>query len=317
MLFDGRIIAGITVFVTVARTGSYSRAAEQLGLSRSGVGKAISRLEERTGMRLFERNARALKLTDEARFFLDEASPILESLGRIATPSTPTKLKGRLRISTDGAFGPCLVVPMLPDFLATHPKVKIDLFVRDRVDNLLLEGVDLAIRFGEPDARDLDKQILLKSRIVTCASPGYIQRHGIPINPRDLHDHHRCIRMIDDATGKPHTWNFRNAAGEEQVIAPDCGVTLNDASSLVAAALSDYGVVRLLDVVAESLLSNGSLIEVVPEWNYGMWPGYIYTRSDAHPSLAVEAFKQFVLSRFRKDMPKLKERLSVRARETI
>ncbi|WP_420136613.1 LysR substrate-binding domain-containing protein [Sphingomonas sp.] len=297
MLFDGRIIAGITVFVAVARAGNYARAAEQLALSRSGVAKAIGRLEERTGMRLFDRNARAIKLTDQGRTFLDEATPMLEALGRIATPATPANIRGRLRISTDGALGPYLLIPILPEFLAENPQVKIDLLVRDRVDNLLLEGVDAAIRFGEPKSRDLDKRPLLRSRVVTCASKAYVEQHGRPTSPRDVLDNHRCIRMFDEVTGKPHIWNFVDAQGEQQPIAPDCGLTLNDAASLIAAALSDMGIVRLLDCVAAEYLRDGRLVEVLPEWNNLYWPSFIYTPIDSHKSVAIDAFTRFVRSR--------------------
>ena len=297
MLFDGRIIAGITVFVAVARAQSYGRAAEQLGLSRSGVGKAIARLEERTGMRLFDRTSRALKLTDEGRVLLDEVTPVLAQLGRIATPSRPDKIRGRIRLSTDAAFGPYLLIPLLPLFMADHPQVQVDVLVRDRVDNLLAEGVDLAIRFGEPDARDLDKQLLLHSRVVTCASPAYLARHGMPATPPEVLAGHRCVRMFDDTTGKPHLWHFVNPEGEQQVIAPDCGLTVNDAPSLVAAALSDCGIVRLLDFIAADHLRDGRLVEVLPEWNHLRWPGYLYAPARAHPSHAIDAFRQFIRAR--------------------
>jgi DNA-binding transcriptional LysR family regulator len=300
LLFDGRIIAGITVFVAVARTGSYVRAGEQLGLSRSGIGKAIARLEDRMGMRLFDRNARALKLTDQGRTFLEETAPMLEALGRIATPATPGNIKGRLRLSTDGALGPYLLIPILPDFIADHPQVSVDLFVRDRADNLLLEGVDAAIRFGEPRAQDLNKTLLLQTRVVTCASKSYIEHFGMPETPRAILKSHRCIRMMDEKTGKPHIWNFVSSSGEQQAIAPACGLTLNDAPSLVAAAQTGYGVVRLLDFVADDLLAQGKLIEVLPEWNNFYWPAFIYTAADGYQSLAIEAFKRFVLARLGK-----------------
>ena len=296
MLFDGRVIAGITVFVAVARAGGYVRAAEQIGLSRSGIGKAIARLEDRTGMRLFDRNSRALKLTDQGRLFLEEVTPMLEALGRIATPSTPQDIRGRLRVTTDAAFGPFRLIPALPEFLAAHPQVKVDVLVRDRIDNLRLEGMDIAIRFGQPETRGLNKQLLLESRIVTCASNRYIERYGTPATPHDLVDNHRCVRMLDDVTGKPHFWNFTDAEGRQETIAPDCGLTLNDAPSLLAAALGGYGVVRLLDCVAEGYLREGSLVEVLPAWNKLMWPAYLYTAADAHPSHAVSAFRDFVLS---------------------
>ncbi|WP_442679217.1 LysR family transcriptional regulator [Sphingomonas sp. ASY06-1R] len=291
------------MFVAVARTGNYARAAERLGLSRSGVAKAIGRLEDRTGMRLFDRNARAIKLTDQGRTFLDEATPMLEALGRIATPATPANIRGHLRISTDGALGPYLLIPILPEFLAQNPQVKIDLLVRDRVDNLLLEGVDAAIRFGEPKSRDLDKRLLLHSRVVTCASKSYVEQRGAPTSPRELLDNHRCIRMLDEATGKPHVWNFITAAGEQQPIATDGGLTLNDAPSLVAAALNDIGIVRLLDCVAAEHLREGRLIEILPDWNHCYWPSFIYTPIDGHRSVAIDAFMQFVRNRLEQSEP--------------
>lgn len=293
MLFDGRIIAGITVFVAVARTGSYARAGESLGMSASGVGKAIGRLEERTGLRLFDRNARALKLTDRGRTFLEEATPMLEALGRIAMPAGPNDVRGRLRISTDGALGPNVLIPVLPDFLTEHPRVKLDVLVRDRIDNLLAEGFDVALRFGEPDARGLDKQLLFHSRVLTCASPDYLERHGEPGHPTEL-DTHRCVRLIDDVTGKPHVWNLIDEAGEQHVIAAECGLTVNDAASLVAAAESGHGVVRLLDVVAEAPLRTGALVEILPEWNLLRWPAYLYAPDEIHRSPALEAFMAFV-----------------------
>lgn len=296
MLFDGRIIAGITVFVAVARAESYGRAAEQLGLSRSGVGKAISRLEERTGIRLFDRTSRALKLTDEGRTLLDDVTPVLAELGRIATPSRPDRIKGRIRLSTDAALGPYLLIPLLPQFMAQHPQVQVDVLVRDRIDNLLAEGFDLAIRFGEPEARDLDKQPLLHSRVITCASAGYIEAHGTPRTPSDVLEGHSCVRMFDDATGKPHLWNFVNEQGEQHVLAPNCGLTLNDAPSLVAAALNHFGIVRLLDFVAADHLRAGRLVEVLPEWNHRQWPAYIYAPAHAHQSHAIAAFRQFIRS---------------------
>ncbi|MBP2302665.1 LysR family transcriptional regulator [Azospirillum picis] len=297
MVFDGRIIGGITVFVAVAKAGSYARAADQVGLSRSGVGKAIARLEERTGMRLFDRTSRALKLTDQGRGFLEEVTPLLERLGAIAMPDTTEGVRGRLRVSTDAAFGPFLLVPALPDLMAAHPQLRIDLLVRDRIDNLLVEGVDVAIRFGEPDARGLDKRAILQSRVVTCATPAYLEAHGVPATPESIVDHHNCIRLFDDLTGKPHSWDFQNGSGDVRSVAPDCGLVVNDAPLLVAAALNHIGIVRLLDFVAEEHLRDGRLVEVLPDWNRRMWPAYLYTPETAYPSPAIQAFEQFVFTR--------------------
>lgn len=297
MVFDGRIIGGITVFVAVAQAGSYARAADHVGLSRSGVGKAIARLEERTGIRLFDRTSRALKLTDQGRGFLEEVTPLMERLGAIAAPGSSDQVRGRLRVSTDAAFGPFLLMPALPELLAAHPRLRIDLLVRDRIDNLLAEGADVAIRFGEPDARGLDKQAILQSRIVTCATPCYLSARGVPQVPDDLLGQHSCVRLIDDVTGKPHSWDFQNAAGDTRSISPDCGLVVNDAPLLLAGVLNHVGIVRLLDFIAEEHLRAGRLVEVLPAWNRRFWPAYLYTPETAHPSPAIQAFRRFVFGR--------------------
>ncbi|MBB2969530.1 LysR family transcriptional regulator [Mesorhizobium sp. RMAD-H1] len=295
-MFDGRIISGITVFVAVAQTGSYVRAAERVGLTRSGVGKAISRLEHRLGKRLFDRTSRALKLTDEGRTFLDEVLPLIERLHVAAAPSQPEEIRGRLRVSSDSAFGVFLLVPSLPHLIARHPRLKIDLVIRDRVDNLLADGFDVAVRFGEPEHPGLLKQRVLESRIVTCASRVYLSRHEMPASPEALLDGHTCVRLIDDTTGKPHSWNFLRADGTERSIAPNCNVTVNDAPSLLSATRANFGAVRLLDFMIEEELRNGELVEILPEWNFRRWPAYVYAPAQSHYSPSLAAFMDFVLS---------------------
>lgn len=304
MLFDGRIISGVTLFVAVARAGSYTRAAEHVGLSRSGVAKAIGRLEDRTGRRLFDRTSRALKLTDDGRAFLDELTPLLEELNELVLPDEPSEVRGRLRVTADAAFGTFLLLPALPRLVETYPKLKIDLLIRDRVDNLLTEGVDVAVRFGEPDARGLDKTLVLRSRVVTCASRAYIDLHGAPQRPEDILESHRCVRLLDDISGKPHVWNFIHTNGEHRQIAPDCAVTVNDAPSVLAAALANFGLVRALDFTVEAQLKSGALVEVLPEWNNLMWPAYMYSPAKAHASQGLRSFKSFIHSELsRPDRP--------------
>ena len=296
MAFDGRIVSGITVFVVVAEAGNYARAATNLGLSRSGVGKSIARLEERTGLRLFDRTSRAIKLTDEGRAFLHDVAPLLDRLGEAAAPSTPHAVRGHLRVSADAAFGAYLLMPALPALVERHPKLRMDVLVRDRIDNLLFEGIDVALRFGEPEFRDLDKRLLLESRIVTCASAGYVERHGIPAQPEDMLDGHNCIRLIDDVSGKPHSWRFLNAAGERREIEPGCNIVVNDAPSLMAGMRADFGVIRALDFMVADDIRAGRVVEILPEWNRLRWPAYIYTRTRNHRSAGLDAFLTFAQS---------------------
>jgi len=295
-MFDGRIISGITVFVAVARSGSYARAAEHVRLSRSGIGKAIARLEYRTGLRLFDRTSRALKLTAEGRAFLEEVEPLLDRLGNAAAPLQPNKVRGHLRVSTDAAFGTFLLMPVLPRLFEQHPALKLDVLIRDRIDNPIVEGVDVALRFGEPMFPDLHKRLVLHSRVVTCATPAYLQRRGIPMHPGDLHAGHTCIRLLDDVTAKPHSWIFVNKSGDRREVIPDGNLMVNDAPALLAGIDSGFGMGRMLEFIVADELRTGRLVEVLSDWNWRLWPAYLYTPASSHPSAGLEAFTRFVLS---------------------
>ncbi|WP_167535137.1 LysR family transcriptional regulator [Caulobacter segnis] len=290
------MIGGITVFVAVAQTGSYAGAAERMGLTRSGVGKAVARLEHRMGRRLFDRTSRALKLTDEGRAFVDEVVPLLERLHVAAAPSRPDEIRGRLRVSSDSAFGAFLLAPSLPQLVARHPRLKVDLVIRDRVDNLLADGFDVAVRFGEPEHPGLVKQPVLESRLITCASRIYLSGRDAPTSPQALLGGHVCVNMIDDASRRPHGWDFLRADGAEHTIAPDCNVTINDASSLLSAARAGFGVVRLLDFMVEAELRSGTLVEILPEWNERRRRAYVYAPAQSHASPSLIAFTEFVRS---------------------
>ncbi len=127
------------------------RQANSLACRGRGLEKAIGRLEDRTGMRLFDRNSRAIKLTDQDELFWMRQLRCSRHWDGLQDPLRQRMSGGRLRVSTDGALGPYLLIPILPDFLADNPQVKVDLFVRDRIDNLLSEGVDAAIGSESPN----------------------------------------------------------------------------------------------------------------------------------------------------------------------
>lgn len=297
-MFDGRIISGITVFVKVAEAGSYARASDQVGLSPSGVGKAIARLEERTGFRLFDRTSRAFKLTAEGRLFLKEVKPLLERLGAAASPRNSGDMRGHLRISCDASFGVYLLMPAIGGLIERHPHLKVDLMIRDRIENMIADGFDCAIRFGEPEFGNLEKRFLFTSRVITCASPAYLGRRGVPLQPVDLLTGHDCIRLMDDLTGRPLVWNLENEDGHHHAISPDCSLIVNDAPSLLSGVKNGVGIVRALDFMVAAELGSGDLVEVLPSWNRRPWPAYIYTPERAHRSPALDAFIDFVAETF-------------------
>jgi DNA-binding transcriptional LysR family regulator len=294
--FDSRVLNGLSVFVAVVDCGSYSRAGAAIGLTKSGVSRAITRLEDRTGLKLFDRNSRSLKLTAEGRLFHEQMAPLLEQIGVIAGNSGPkaSTVRGKLRISADAAFGHYLLAPRLGEFLRRFPELQIELVIRDRIGDLIADGFDLAVRFGEPENRDVERRLLLKSRVLTCASKDFLSRVGYPKKPEDLRgSRFETIRLIHDVTGKPHIWHLCKGDALHN-IEPGGQLVVNDADSVLATTLAGVGISRPLDFMVKDYIECGDLVEVLPEWNQTFWPAYVYYPARAHSSAGLRSFVEFV-----------------------
>lgn len=170
----------------------------------------------------------------------------------------------------------------------------MDLVIRDRIGDLLADGFDIAVRFGQLEDRRVERRLLFESRVVTCASPAFVARAGLPTRPDDLLDaRFRTIRLLDDVTAKPHPWQMRNGHAV-RLIDPGGRLVLNDAGSILAATLAGAGISRLLDFIVADLIRREELVEILPDWNRTFWPAYVYYNADAHQTPALRAFVDFV-----------------------
>ena len=177
MAFDGRLLSGISVLAAVVETGNFVRAAEALGLTQSGISRAVARLEARVGVRLLDRTPRAVSLTDEGRRFHTQVAPLLAGLEEAASEAAEAShaVRGRLKINVDPWFARLVLAPRLSGLLTAHPQLSIGLVVRDTLGDLVSEGFDVAVRFGEPEPSGLIARKLLDTRILTCAAPAYLR----------------------------------------------------------------------------------------------------------------------------------------------
>jgi len=294
--YDGGLLNGIAVLAAVVEAGSFVRAADALGITPSGVSRAVARLERRVGVRLFDRTARSVRLTDEGRRMYTEVAPLLEGIEEAATRAAGSAavVRGRLRVNVDGAFGHHLLAPRLPRFLGMHPELSVDVVVRDTLGDFVGEGFDAAVRFGEPEVAGLTCRRLLETRVLTCASPAYVARRGMPAHPAELAAHER-IHFRDPATGRPFAWE--PARGTERVRVPTGGrLTVNDTETLMAVCLGGHGVAQVLELYARDHLAAGRLVNMLPDWSDERFPLYVYHRSRRLPSAKVRAFVDFVLT---------------------
>src|SRR6201985_3255252 len=203
MAFDGRLRPGIGVLAQVVETGNFARAGEAMGLTPSGVSRAVARLEARLGVRLFDRTPQAVRLTEEGRQFHAQVAPLLAGLEDAATEACTTAgtVRGHIRVNADPWFARLVLAPRLPVFLARYPELSLEIAVRDTPGDLVTEGMDIAVRFGEVGPPGLIARKLLETRIVAVAAPSYLKRHGTPRKPADLL-RHECLMFRDPVSGR-------------------------------------------------------------------------------------------------------------------
>jgi DNA-binding transcriptional LysR family regulator len=296
MGFDNRLLGGIGVLAAVVETGNFVRAAEALGLTPSGVSRAVARLETRIGVRLFDRTPRAVTLTDEGRRFHAQVAPLLAGLEEAAVEAAgaAAAVRGRLRVNADPWFARLVLAPRLSGFLAAHPALSLELLVRDTLGDLVAEGFDVAVRFGVPEPSGLVARKLLETRILTCAAPDYLARHGRPLHPLDLAQH-ECLLFRDPVTGRPFSWEFHR--GGEIVEAKVNGrLVFNDLATKLAACAAGHGISQSFELGLDGLLARGDLVQILPDWAEERFPLYAYHPSRHLQPAKVRVFLDFVLA---------------------
>ena len=201
---------GLLIFVRVAESGSFRRAAESLGLTSPAVSNAVQRLEQRLNARLLHRSTRALTLTEEGSSLLPRVRPALETICEAETELREggDRPRGRLRVTMADAFGRLIVAPLLPRFLQAFPDVTLNLSVTDRLVDLVQEGIDVAFRFGPLPDSTLTTRTLWRNRRITVASPRYLDNNPPLREPADLRNH-RCFGFAPSGN-RALAWRFRS-----------------------------------------------------------------------------------------------------------
>ena len=209
MTFDTRLVSGIGVLAAVVEASSFVRAAEALGLTQPGVSRAIAWLEARVGVRLLDRTTRSVTLTDEGRQFYEHVRPLLNGIEEAATMAagSSTAVRGRLRVNVDPFFSRLVLADHIGAFLDEYPEITLDFVTTEHVGDLVADGFDVALRFGEPPSSSMVARKLLETHILTVAAPSYIKKHGQPKRPTDLLSH-ACIQFRNPLTGQNFEWEM-------------------------------------------------------------------------------------------------------------
>lgn len=271
-------LSGIHEFVATVETGGFAAAAARLHLSRSAVGKSISRLEIRLGVRLFHRTTRVVTLTQDGNLFYEHCQNALATLkaGETALETGRIEPAGKVRVSVPVIFGRHCVAPVLYETAARHPALILEIGFTDRPVDLLQEGYDLAVRNGDvADEAGLTTRMLARQRMTVCASPAYLEKHGRPATLVDLRTHDAIVYANPARTG---TWLFPDEQGRTVELAMNGRIRLDDLEAIADAAAAGMGFAWLPCWLVKRRVASGELIRVledVPMLELGssaLWP---------------------------------------------
>jgi len=279
-------------FAAVVDGGSFVQAADALEMSKPTVSRYIADLEQRLGVRLLQRTTRKLSLTEEGRAFYGRCKALLADVEVAETEITSKSVavKGLIKVNVPVSFGLLELAPLWPDFMAKYPDVELDITLADRMVDLVEEGYDLAVRIARLPNSSLVSRKLASARMVLCASPGYLRKHGRPKHPSELADH-AVLSYSLLATGDQ--WIFDGPEGKVPVTVKPVMRT-NSGDTCIAAARKNRGVIIQPSFMVNADLRIGALVELMPQYRSPEFGIYAVYPTRQHVSPKVRAMIDFL-----------------------
>ena len=287
----------MAAFVRVVDFNGFSAAASSLGLTPSAVSKLVTRLETRLGVRLLQRTTRALHLTEEGEVFYAAARRIVGEIETLETEiaghsGTP---HGLLRVTTSLAFAAHQLAPVLPEFLARHPLVQLDLLPTDRVIDLVEEGIDIAVRIGRLTDTSFMARRIGEDRRLICAAPSYLANHGTPRRPEEL-ARHNCI--VSRERAHLNRWPFK-IDGQVTEIEVGGRVAMSEGELQMQLALHGIGIARLTRLTLAGAIRDGTLVPLLGDFSAEEpVPIHAVYPHRRHLAAKVPAFVNFLIEKF-------------------
>jgi DNA-binding transcriptional LysR family regulator len=296
----------VTTFCRVVEAGSFARAAERLGVSVSSVSRQVSDLEAHLGARLLNRTTRRLSLTESGQAFFERSVQLLADLeeAEVAVSAASVVPRGTLRLTCSATFGARHLAPAVAAFAARHAQMRFDVELSERVVDLVEEGYDLAVRVGETGSQNLVGRRIGTTRLVCCAAPSYLARHGEPKKPEDLANH-ACLTYEYAPTR--NVWTFRDRRGGELGVRIGGPIHASNGRFLEALAAQGAGIAREPDFIVGPDVRAGRLQPILRRYEPPPLSIYVVYPSRRHLSAKVRAFADFLVERFANERWELPE----------
>lgn len=289
----------IEIFALIVKLGNMAAAAQELGVTPPVVTRRLAQLEKRLGVRLMNRTTRKISLTPEGETYLMEGVRLLEALnaleGRLGVGSK--QAQGTVRIAATLGFGRTHIAPALSRFIRQFPQIEVQLHLSDRFVNLVDQGFDLMVRFGDLTDSRLTARLLANNRRILCATPGYLKANGTPAQPRDL-GKHSCIfiREGDETFG---TWHLRRGDADE-LVKVRSHLSTNDGTSALGWALDGQGILVRSQWEVASYMRSNQLVPVLPEWSLPSADIHLVFQASKQTPAKVRALVDWLLNDFKK-----------------
>ena len=286
--------AGVVAFIAVATEGSFARAADRLGIGRSAVSRSVQKLEAQLNARLFLRTTRSTSLTREGELFYENCHPGVQRIVQALEDMRELREgppRGHLRISASVGFGRQIIAPLLADFRVLYPDITIDLLLDDRIVDFSSDRVDVAFRDGHLEDSQIVAKRLIPMQMLVCASPAYVQRHGLPKGVDEL-ALHTCINFRT-ASGRIAEWEFR-LAGQKHTFVPSSIYTFNDAGLVLQSVLDGAGIAQLAGYQVSEHLREGRLLACLAPYAPDDRGHYVCYLSRRHLPARIRSFVDYV-----------------------
>lgn len=284
------------IFTRVVETGSFSKAADFLGMPRSSVSTAIQMLEQRVGVRLLARTTRSVSATPDGQAFYDQCVRLIVEVEDVENLFRQNHVspRGLLRVNMPGRIGRLVVAPALPEFLDRYPDIDIELGVTDRPINLVEDGVDCVLRVGLLQDSSLIARKIAELPLVNVASPAYLARYGCPMVPEDL-IHHQEVHYASPGTGRMEAWEWVDEVHGLHRHEMAGRVTVNSAEALIACCLAGLGLIQVPAYDVKVDLQAGRLVEVLPDYQAETLPLALVYPHRKHLSRRIQVFADWVV----------------------
>lgn len=284
----------LRIYLLVAEAASFTRAAERLGLTRARVSTVVQQLEAELGTRLLQRTTRSVRVTPDGQLFAERAQALVGDADELQAlfQRQPAALRGRLRVDMPGQLSSQVLVPRLPEFVAAHPQIEIELSSTDRRVDLVHEGFDCVIRAGALRESGLVARPLGELVQINVASPAYLAAFGTPRSLEDL-AHHRLVRYSSTLGGAATGWEYVEG-GEQRMLPMAAVLTVNNTFAYESACLAGLGLIQAPALGLRGMIAAGRLVEVLPDLRPEPLPVTLLYAHRRQVARRVQAFMDWV-----------------------